>query len=172
MRVSFPLISHHAHLAHVTFQMGDPLGFVSKSWGLREIECCRTQSTFTRPPGIGHDSIIPIFVGFRSHPEFSRADRPRRHPRVLPRPFRPPPKGHVGESMTPAMQFVLAIPWPISPLGDHNDNQAPATETHIPRTAQAGTAPVAPRHPRRCVFASEVNHDVASASWRQRHQGH
>ena len=70
MRLTFPFISHHAHVAHVTFEMGDPLGIVSKSGELRKIECCRTQSTFSRPPGIGHDSIIPIFVGFRRHPEF------------------------------------------------------------------------------------------------------
>jgi hypothetical protein len=70
MRAAYALIAHRGHLAHVTFQMGDPLGFVSKSWGLREIECCRSPSTFSRPPGIGDDSSTPIFASFRRRPDF------------------------------------------------------------------------------------------------------
>jgi hypothetical protein len=70
MRAAFALISHHTHVAHVTFYMGDPLGIARKSGGLRKIECCRRLSMFSRPPGIGDDSSTLIFASFRSHPEF------------------------------------------------------------------------------------------------------
>jgi hypothetical protein len=65
MRVAFPLIAQRTHVAHVNFDMGDPLGIVKKSGGLRGIESCRAQSTFRIP----RDRRLqpPIFAGFRSH---------------------------------------------------------------------------------------------------------
>jgi hypothetical protein len=70
MALPLPSIAHRTHVTHVTFEMGDPLGIVKKSGGFRGIERCRTPSTFSRPPGIGDDSRIPIFASFCSHPEF------------------------------------------------------------------------------------------------------
>jgi hypothetical protein len=82
------LIAHRAHLAHVNFDMGDPLGIVRKSGGLRSV--ARDNRRFRIPQG-SVTTPTPNFREFSQPPRISRADSLRHHPRVIHRPFRPPP---------------------------------------------------------------------------------
>jgi len=70
MRAALALVAHRAHVAHVTFDMGDPLGNRQKKRGAqRKLSAAGVHRGFSRPPEAGHDSRPTIFAGFR---EFSR----------------------------------------------------------------------------------------------------
>lgn len=114
-------VAHRAHVAHVTIDMGDPLGIARKSGRPRGIERCRTLSTFSYPttnpvPGVAQICWgFPLFSNFVVRTAIVTSPHPSS-------PIAPTSGADVGESMTPAMQFVLAIPMADSATRGHDEN--------------------------------------------------
>jgi hypothetical protein len=63
MRAAFALIAHLAHVTHVAFRMGDPLGIVRKSGGFRKIECRRGAIDVFREP-LGLPTCLPCLPAY------------------------------------------------------------------------------------------------------------